>query len=100
MFAAGAPFRKKPTSLAALGNQHDVNGRLDFPYHEQVLNFQASTLAQLLNPFRLARISDGEMKYGAGSMVSSPDNCFFSPPLMRTADAIASPEIARSHDRW
>ena len=55
------------------GTNTTFNGRLDFPYHEQVLNVQASTLAQLLNPFRLARLSDGEMKYGAGSMVSIPD---------------------------
>ena len=53
--------------------QHDVQRSSGFPDHEQVLNFQASTLAQLLNPFRLARISDGEMKYGTGSMVSIPD---------------------------
>ena len=55
------------------GTNTTFNGRLDFPYHEQVLGFQASTLAQLLNPDRLARLSDSEMKYGAGSMVSIPD---------------------------
>ncbi len=55
------------------GTNTTFNGRLDFPYHEQVLGFQSSTLAQLLNPFRLARISDGELKYGAGSMVTIPE---------------------------
>ena len=49
------------------------NGRLDFPYHETVLGFQTATLANLLNPFRLARIRDGETKYGAASMVTIPE---------------------------
>ena len=49
------------------------NGRLDFPYHESVLAFQTATLANLLNPFRLARIRDGETKYGAATMVTIPE---------------------------
>jgi len=55
------------------GTNTTFNGRLDFPYHEQVLGFQSSMLAQLLNPYRLARISDGELKYGVGSQVTIPD---------------------------
>jgi hypothetical protein len=55
------------------GTNTTFNGRLDFPYHETVLGFQTATLANLLNPFRLARIRDGETKYGAASMVTIPE---------------------------
>ena len=49
------------------------NGRLDFPYHEQVLGFQSSVLTQLMNPWRLARIRDAEVKFGEGSVVTIPE---------------------------
>jgi hypothetical protein len=49
------------------------NGRIDYPYHEQVVGFQAAALGQLLSPFRLAAIRDGETKFGAGSVVSIPE---------------------------
>lgn len=55
------------------GSTTTFNGRLDFPYHETVLGFQTATLANLLNPFRLARIRDGETRYGAASMVTIPE---------------------------
>ena len=55
------------------GSNTSINGRLDFPYHEQVLALQTSVLGQLLNPSRLARIRDGEMKFGAGNMVTIPE---------------------------
>jgi len=55
------------------GTNTTFNGRLDFPYHESVLGFQSATLANLLNPFRLARIRDGETKYGAATMVTIPE---------------------------
>lgn len=55
------------------GTNTTFNGRLDFPYHETMLGFQTATLANLLNPFRLARIRDGETKYGAASMVTIPE---------------------------
>ena len=55
------------------GTNTTYNGRLDFPYHEGVLGFQAATLANLLNPFRLARIRDGETKFGAATMVTIPE---------------------------
>jgi hypothetical protein len=46
---------------------------MDFPYHAQTLGFQSSVMGQLLHPFRLAMIRDGETKYGANSMVTIPD---------------------------
>lgn len=55
------------------GTNTTFNGRLDFPYHETMLGFQRATLGNLLNPFRLARIRDGETKFGAASMVTIPE---------------------------
>lgn len=55
------------------GSTTTFNGRLDFPYHEQTLGFQSAVLAQLIQPFRLAMIRDGEMRYGAANMVTIPE---------------------------
>jgi hypothetical protein len=55
------------------GSNATFDGRLDFPYHEQVLAFQRSVLNQLTEPNRLSRIRDGETKYGAGSQVTIPE---------------------------
>ena len=70
-----------PAVLQKMGANHwlhwgenlTFSGRLDFPYHEQTLAFQSGALAQLLNPQRLARIRDGETKFGAGSVVTIPE---------------------------
>lgn len=55
------------------GSNTTWNGRIDYPYHEQVLGFQTAVLNQVLDPFRLARIRDGETKFGAAEMVTIPD---------------------------
>lgn len=55
------------------GNASTYSGRFDFPYHEQILGFQGSVLAQLLHPWRLARIRDAETKFGAGAVVTIPE---------------------------
>ncbi|MGH7559696.1 MAG: zinc-dependent metalloprotease [Gemmatimonadales bacterium] len=55
------------------GSTTTINGRLDYPYHEQVLGFQSAVMGQLLSPFRLARIRDGETKYGAVNIVTIPE---------------------------
>lgn len=55
------------------GSTTTFNGRLDFPYHEQTLGFQASVLGQLLQPLRLQMIRDGETRYGMANMVTIPD---------------------------
>lgn len=55
------------------GSTTTFTGRLDYPYHEQVLGFQNGALGQLLNPFRLSRIRDGETKYGPGSVITIPE---------------------------
>lgn len=55
------------------GSNTTFGGRLDFPYHEQNLQFQGAMLANLLAPFRLARMRDGETKFGTGSVVTIPE---------------------------
>lgn len=49
------------------------NGRIDYPFHEQVVGFQSAALAQILHPFRLARIRDGETKFGAANVLTIPE---------------------------
>ena len=55
------------------GQNTTWNGRIDFPYHEQVLGFQSAMLDELFQPFRLARIRDGETKFGADQVVTIPE---------------------------
>ncbi len=55
------------------GSTTTWNGRVDFPFHEQVVAFQTSVLGQLLHPFRLAAIRDGETKFGTVNVVTIPE---------------------------
>ena len=55
------------------GSITTFNGRIDYPLHEQVVGFQTAVLGQLLHPFRLSAIRDGEMKFGAANMVTIPE---------------------------
>ncbi len=55
------------------GSNTSFQGRLDYPYHEQVLGFQSAMLGQLLHPWRLARIRDAETKFGADQVVTIPE---------------------------
>lgn len=79
-FAASA-FRLPPELLQRLGSnrwlhwgtENTFDGRLDFPLHERVLGLQRSLLGQLLHPFRLARIRDAELKFGAANVVTIPE---------------------------
>jgi hypothetical protein len=54
------------------GQQNTYNGRIDFPFHEQITGVQTRYLAQLLNPFRLSRMRDAEMRHGAGRVLTIP----------------------------
>jgi hypothetical protein len=55
------------------GSTTTFNGRLDYPFHEQVVGFQSGMLNQLLHPFRLSRIRDGETKFGQAEVVTIPE---------------------------
>ena len=49
------------------------NGRIDYPFHEQVVGFQSAVLNQMLSPFRLSAIRDGETKFGQANVVTIPE---------------------------
>ncbi|HLR25938.1 MAG TPA: zinc-dependent metalloprotease, partial [Fodinibius sp.] len=55
------------------GNSNTYSGRIDYPLHRMVTGIQESILKQLLDPVRLARIRDTEVKFGADSTVTIPD---------------------------
>jgi hypothetical protein len=55
------------------GSTTTWNGRIDFPFHEQVVGFQGAVLTQLLHPFRLSAIRDGETKFGTANVVTIPE---------------------------
>ena len=50
-----------------------IDGRFDYPYQTLVLNLQSSVLNQLLDGSRLARIRDGEAKFGQAEVVTIPE---------------------------
>ncbi len=55
------------------GETNTFGDRLDFPFHEEIVGLQSSTIRQLLEPNRLARIRDAETKYGSSNVVSIPE---------------------------
>ncbi|HEX9692506.1 MAG TPA: zinc-dependent metalloprotease [Gemmatimonadales bacterium] len=55
------------------GNTMTVNGRIDYPIHEQIASLQASLVNQITNPFLLARIRDAEVKFGASNVLTIPE---------------------------
>jgi hypothetical protein len=55
------------------GSSTTFNGRIDYPFYEQVLSIQTRMLAQLTNPYRMARIRDSELKYGTDNVVTIPE---------------------------
>ena len=55
------------------GESNTFGNRLDYPYHDEVRDLQASLLGQLLHPARLSRIRDGETKFGADRVVTIPE---------------------------
>ena len=55
------------------GSDRTTGGRYDFPFHARILDLQSSVLNQILNPSRLARIRDGEMKFGTGQVLTIPE---------------------------
>lgn len=62
-----------PNRWSHWGMTNTFNGRIDYPLHEQVLAVQTTLLNQLTNPLRLARIRDGELKFGAVDVVTIPE---------------------------
>lgn len=55
------------------GNNTTYGGRIDYPLHETVLRIQTGLLNQLVNPTRLSRIRDAEIKFGEENVVGIPE---------------------------
>ncbi|MEX0771000.1 MAG: zinc-dependent metalloprotease [Balneolaceae bacterium] len=55
------------------GMSNTYQGRIDFPLHSTVLGIQTGLLNQLLNPTRLSRIRDTELKFGRENTVTIPE---------------------------
>jgi hypothetical protein len=55
------------------GSTRTTSGRSDYPFHARVLELQSSVLNQILNPRRLARVRDGETKFGPGQVATIPE---------------------------
>jgi hypothetical protein len=50
-----------------------VAGRIDYPYHREILDLQDSILRQITSSVLFARIRDAEMKYGPDQVVTIPE---------------------------
>lgn len=74
-------FALPPEMIASFGPQrwshwgftNNWQGRIDFPYHERIVALQGTLLDQLLNPFRLSRIRDGELRWGSDRVLGIPE---------------------------
>ncbi len=55
------------------GSDRRTRRRADYPFHARTLELQSSVLNQILNPRRLARMRDGETKFGSGQVATSPE---------------------------
>jgi hypothetical protein len=62
-----------PNRWTHWGSNITFNGRIDYPYHEQVLGVQKAFLNQLTHPMRLARMVDAETKFGADRVLTLPE---------------------------
>jgi hypothetical protein len=55
------------------GSDMTVAGRIDYPYHREILDLQDSILRQITSSVLFARIRDAEMKYGPDQVVTIPE---------------------------
>jgi len=55
------------------GSDMTISGRIDYPYHREILDLQESILRQITASALFARIRDAEMKYGPEQVVTIPE---------------------------
>lgn len=55
------------------GNSNTYGGRIDYPLHQTLVGIQSALLEELLDPVRLQRIRDTEVKFGAANTVTIPE---------------------------
>lgn len=65
--------RLAPSRWTHWGTTTSFDGRLDYPWREQVADLQATLLGELLHPWRLARIRDAEARWGQERVVGIPE---------------------------
>ena len=70
---SGVLQRLGPNRWTHWGTSTTFDGRLDYPWHEQVADLQEAVLEQLLHPWRLARIRDAEARWGQDATVGIPE---------------------------
>lgn len=55
------------------GSDLTYGGRIDYPYHQEILDLQRTLLAQITSGPVFARIRDAELKYGPGEVLTIPE---------------------------
>ncbi len=55
------------------GEESDIEGRIDYPLHAQVLEAQTRLLQRATHPLVFARIRDAEIKFGASAVLTIPE---------------------------
>lgn len=65
--------RLGPNRWTHWGSSTTFDGRLDYPWHEQVAGLQEVVLGELLHPWRLSRIRDAEARWGEEAVVGIPE---------------------------
>tara|TARA_B100000953_G_C17972734_1_gene406635 strand:+ start:23 stop:904 length:882 start_codon:yes stop_codon:yes gene_type:complete len=55
------------------GSTRTTIGRYDYPFHARTLELQTTVLNQILNASRLARVRDGETKFGTDQVATIPE---------------------------
>ncbi len=50
-----------------------AGGRIDYPYHREVIDLQEALLNQIMSPAVFARIRDAELKYGQAEVLTIPE---------------------------
>jgi hypothetical protein len=55
------------------GSTTTIGGRIDYPYHAEVLDLQTTLLGQITAASVFARIRDAEMKFGSAEVLTIPE---------------------------
>ncbi len=55
------------------GNTNTFAGRIDYPWHEEVLRVQKALLDEITEPFVFARMRDAEVKFGSRRVLTIPE---------------------------
>ena len=55
------------------GSTRTTSGRYDYPFHARTLELQTTVLNQILSASRLARVRDGETKFGTDQVATIPE---------------------------